>query len=201
MQTYKDFIHKHINLEEEDWNLFQSRMEIRHFKKGDIISYQDDIWTELLYINSGFIRSYIINDSGQEFTRHFHFNTKESDILNLFVVDYTSFIDQVPSSTGFEVMEDAEVSVLKHADAQLMYGLSQKWERYGRRMAELAYIRKSSLYEELLITNAKQRYISLITTMDEWFNKVPQYHLATYLGITPVSLSRIKKEVELESIK
>ena len=198
MESYKRFIQNHVELSEEEWLLFRSRLKTKRLKKGDAIRFRNDIWSQLYFIADGLIRSYLVNKKGKEFTRHFHFNTSESDILNLFVVDYTSFIDQVPSSVGFEVMEDSVLYVLERADAHRMYAMSAKWERYGRRVAEIAYIRKTALYEELLINDAKQRYINLRNSMVEWIHKVPQYHIATFLGITPVTLSRIKKEVEAE---
>ena len=200
MESYKQFIQKHVELSEEEWKLFHSKLKIKQLQKGEIIHFSDNVWTQLYFIASGLIRSFLINHKGKDFTRHFHFNTKESNILNLFVVDYTSFIDQVPSVVGFEVLEDSLLYVLEHSDAQHMYTMSAKWERYGRRVAEIAYIRKTALYEELLINDAKQRYINLRSSMTEWIHNVPQYHIATFLGVTPVTLSRIKREVEAEYV-
>jgi CRP-like cAMP-binding protein len=195
MESYKNFIQKHIELTDEDWRLFSSHLKVKYLKKGEGIYFDNNIWDKLYFISSGLVRSYLINDHGQEFTRHFHFNSKESDILNLFIVDYKSFINQVPSSVLFEVLEDSKLYVLDRDIAYKMYSKSAKWERYGRRVAEIAYIRKTEMYEEILLYNTKTRYKNLLSNMQELIHKVPQYHIASFLGISPVTLSRIKKEI------
>ena len=197
MESYKNFIQKHIELTNEEWDLFSSKLSVKHLKKAESIYFKNDIWDKLYFISEGLIRSYLINDKGQEYTRHFHFNTEESDILNLFVIDYKSFINQVPSTVLFEVLEDSKLYVLDRKIAYKMYSMSAKWERYGRRVAEIAYIRKTDLYEELLLNDAKTRYLKLVSNMSQWIQKVPQYYIASFLGISPVTLSRIKKEVSL----
>ena len=195
MQTFREFVDTKIGISDEEWELLESSMKINHYKKGEIISFKDNIWTDIIYINSGLIRSYIINDKGKDFTRQLYFNTNESDTANLFVIDYTSMLTQTPSHRGFEVLADSEVFVFSRENIYTLYDSYKKWEHIGRIMAELAYINMDTYYYGLLTRNAKERYIHLKKTMSGLINDTPQYHIATYLGITPVSLSRIKKEL------
>jgi len=61
MQSFKKFIDTNIGVSDEEWGLLEKTIRTNHYKKGEIISFKDDIWTDVIYINSGLIRSYIIN--------------------------------------------------------------------------------------------------------------------------------------------
>jgi CRP-like cAMP-binding protein len=196
MLSFQDFINHNIGVTKDEWRLLEERLEIRHYKKGERISFKDEIWNEVMYINYGMVRSYIINDEGKDFTRQFYFNSSESRTANLFVIDLSSFTTQLPSNRSFEVLINCELIVFSR---EILYGLYEKykkWEFIGRKMAELAYIDMDLFYYNLLTKTPKERYIYLKKTMSNLLDDVPQYHIASYLGITPVSLSRIKKSLE-----
>lgn len=196
MQTFKEFIDTNIGVSDEEWGLLETSIRTNHYKKGEIISFKDDIWTDIIYINSGLIRSYIINENGKDFTRQLYFNTNESHTANLFVIDLTSMLTQTPSNRGFEVLADSEVFVFSKENLYGLYEAYKKWEHIGRIMAELAYMNMDQYYYNLLTKNATERYLHLKKIMSGLIEKTPQYHIASYLGITPVSLSRIKKELK-----
>ncbi|RUM69676.1 MAG: hypothetical protein DSZ08_05980 [Sulfurovum sp.] len=196
MKTLKEIISQFVSINETEWKLATKILKIRYYKKGDIICYQDDIWTDFIFINSGLIRSYIINDEGKDFTRQFYFNTPESNIINLFVTDLTSLVTEVPSCRGFEVLIDSEVTVYSKEDLAYLTKLSKKYLQLVKTFMELAYLNTDNDYHNLLTRNNKDRYMHLQKTMPSLLEKVPQYHIATYLGMTPVSLSRIKQKLK-----
>ena len=195
MLTFKNFIAYNIGVTDDEWRLLEEKLEIRKYKKGEMISFRDDVWTDVMYINYGMVRSYIINDEGKDFTRQFYFNSTESRTANLFVIDLSSFTTQQPSNRSFEVLTDCEVIVFSRETLYGLYEKYKKWELIGRKMAELAYIDMDLFYYNLLTKTPKERYIYLKKTMSNLLDDVPQYHIASYLGITPVSLSRIKKSL------
>jgi len=193
MQSFETFISKNIGVSQEEWAQLETTLQTKTYKKGEMISFKDDIWTSAMYINSGMIRSYIINDHGKDFTRQFYFNTKESRTANLFVIDLSSFTTQFPSNRSFEVLTDSEVVIFSRKNLYALYEKYKKWEFVGRKMAEFAYIDMDLFYHNLLTKTPSERYVYLQQNMSELLEDVPQYHIASYLGITPVSLSRIKK--------
>ena len=196
MQIIRDFLEAHVKVSNEEWELLASKIKVHHYKKGDVITYKDNIWTDFIYINRGLIRSFIINEKGKDFTRQFYFNTEESTIAHLFVVDFTSILTQAPSSREFEVLEDSEVLIFSKKTIYDLYGKSSKWEHIGRIISESSYLDMDNYYQSLLTQSTKERYVHLTKTMSKLIEKVPQYHVASYLGITPVSLSRIKKSLK-----
>jgi CRP-like cAMP-binding protein len=201
MLTFRDFINNNIGVEDNEWQMLEKQLTIKHYKKGETISFKNDIWTSVMYINSGIVRSYIMNEQGKDFTRQFYFNTLESRTANLFVVDLSSLTTQLPSNRTFEVLSDCEVIIFSRENLYGLYEKYKKWEFVGRRMAELAYIDMDLFYFNLLTKTPKERYEYLKKTMAALINEVPQYHIASYLGITPVSLSRIKNQSTKEKEK
>jgi len=195
MQTLKTFLEHHIGIDEKEWFLLEKQLYLKSYKKGEFISLPDDIWTDVLYINKGIIRSYIINQQGKDFTRQFYFNTDESNVSNLFVLDLTSLIKQIPSNRGFEALTDTELICFSRSDLYHLYDTYEKWSYIGRKMAELAYIDMDNLYYSILTQTPKERYLELQRSMSTLLNQIPQYYIASYLGISPVSLSRIRQKL------
>ena len=196
MRSFKTFISENIGVSQEEWTQLDKTLETKKYKKGEMISFKDDIWTSAMYINYGIIRSYIINDHGKDFTRQFYFNTKESRTANLFVLDLSSFTTQLPSNRSFEVLTDSEVIIFSRKNLYSLYDQYKKWEFIGRKMAELAYMDMDLFYYNLLTKTPTQQYLYLQKNMSGLLKDVPQYHIASYLGITPVSLSRINKALQ-----
>ncbi len=195
----KSFIQKYVQLDSEQLNQVDSIMSTRYYKKNEIISFPDDIWTEYLYINRGIIRSYIINDEGKDFTRQFCFNNSQSKIGNLFPIDFKSLLTGTPSYCGFEVLEDSEVTVCSKKDIDRLDNESQTWKNISNIMSNLAYVHTNEFTDAILTKSVKQRYIELRKDISMVIDKIPQYHIATFLGITPVSLSRIRKELNIKT--
>ncbi len=193
--TLREFITKKVGLEEEEWEILEPHLRRRVLQKGESIRFKDDIWNEVMFIEEGMVRSYIINDEGKEFTRQFYFNSPESSVANLFVLDLTSLTLQTPSIRGFEVLQDCIVTVVPGEILYHLYETDKNWERVGRKMAELAYIDMERFYHEMLTLTPAQRYRRLEKNMQSLLCRVSQYHVASYLGITPVSLSRIRKKM------
>ncbi len=199
MQTLKEFISKYVTFDEEEWSVLEQRVAYRSYAKGEMIHSSHDIWDTLYFVQSGLIRSYIMSDIGKEATRQFHFNNDKANILNLFVVDYASMRQQTPGTIGFEVLEDCELIAIRRETIDHIHGTSKKWERLSRMLLESAYMQSTAFYQSVISRTAKENYQHIRDHMSHLMDLVPQYHLATYIGITPVSLSRIKQELESPS--
>jgi len=196
VKTLKAFVDSYVSFDTEEWAELEERLELRTYRKGEMICSSYDVWDTLYFIRSGLIRSYIMTEEGREVTRQFHFNNDKANILNLFVVDYKSMTQQEPSTIGFEVLEDCELISIKAETIDYMHSVSKKWERLSRMVLESVYVTSSVFYQSIITRSAKENYRYICDNMSHLIELVPQYHLATYIGITPVSLSRIKQEVE-----
>ena len=191
---YKQFMDKYISFSFIEWKLLTSKMKIKNYKKGETIHHMGDICTELLFINSGLARAYMIDENGKDYTWSIFFNDKNSHMTNLFVVDYDSFLNQTESNLSIEALEDCEVVILSYDNVQLLYDKLKHGGNFGRLMSQEAYTYLHRLIIDRQLKSATERFKIFMETTPYLLEKVPQYHIATFLGITPQYLSWLKKE-------
>lgn len=190
---YKNFISQYVSLNVLEWQLCKSKLKVIKYQKGEIIHYAGDICKQLYFINSGIVRAYLIDDNGKDYTWSIFFNDDNAEMTNVFVVDYDSFINQSESHLSFEVLEACELLCIDYEEIQSLYKYFKKGEQLGRIMAELAYSHVHKLTINRLTKTARERFELFVKETPYLLDKVPQYHIASYLAITPQSLSRLKK--------
>jgi len=191
---YKDFMQKYISLNSTDWDIIKSKLKIEYLKKGEIIHNIGDVSSKIMFVNSGLARTYILDENGKDNTWAIHFNDENSYMTNLFIGDYESFINQTQSKLAIDALEDCEVIVLDYEDLEFLYDNTKMGDRFGRLINQEAY---TYLHNSIIIRQtktAKERFENFISETPYLLEKVPQYHIATFLGITPQHLSRLKKE-------
>ena len=196
-QSFKGFIQQYLQLGSVEWKIFESRLAIKHFKAGETILHQGEVCTELYFIDSGLARAFIINEDGKDYTWSIFFNDSNAHVSNLFVTDYDSFLHQKNSSMHIEAIEDTVLITALYQDVQFVYNKLKKGERFGRLMAEAAYSYLHSQVVNRQTKSAKERFDDFVIHTPYLLDKVPQYHIATLLGITPQHLSRLKKEYKI----
>lgn len=193
---YKNFLDQYVSLSLLEWQLFKSKLKHSTHTKGEIIHYAGDVCQKLSFINSGIVRAYIIDDKGKDYTWSISFNDENADVSNVYIVDYDSFVQKNESKLSFEVLEACELLSIDYEDLQTLYKYSKKGEQLGRIMAELAYSHVHNITMNRLTQTASKRFETFVKNTPYLLEKVPQYHIATYLGITPQSLSRLKRELQ-----
>jgi len=191
---YKKFLQHYVSLNFIEWNIIKSKLKIKYYKKGDIIHPIGDIYTKLMFINSGLARGFVINEEGKDTTWSIFFNDENSHMTNLLVVDYESFLTQKASKLEIVALEDCEIVMTEHKDIEFIYNNTKKGDRLGRLLAQEAYMYLHNFIIQRQTKTAKERFEDFIKETPHLIEKVPQYHIATLLGITPQHLSRLKKE-------
>jgi CRP-like cAMP-binding protein len=189
---YKKFLESHVSISSIEWNYFKSLIKIDHHHKGEIIHHAGSICTRFSFINYGIVRSYVVDIQGKDYTWDIHFNDDNSKINNVFIVDCDSFTNSKTSRLSFEVLEDCQLIAITNDAVQSLYTASKNGERLGRLLVEMAYSHSQNIILDRLTKTAEQRYQDFINKTPYLLDKVPQYHIATLLGIAPQSLSRIK---------
>lgn len=192
---YKKFIDQYVLIDSKDWNIVESQLRLACYKKGEIIHHVGDVSTKILFINKGLARSYILDKDGRDHTWCIYFNDKNSHPSNLFIVDYESFLTKNESRLEIEAIEDVEVVVIDNKTREYLYKNTKNGETFGRKMAQEAYI---YLYNQLVdrqTKSASERFQDFMKSTPYLLDKVPQYQIASFLGITPQHLSRLKKNL------
>jgi CRP-like cAMP-binding protein len=174
-----------LNIEELDF--FYSLLSRKELKKKELLLRSGQNCRNIYFINKGCIRYYYLVD-GEEKTAQFFFE-------NAWYTDYESFLSGDPSENFVDALEDTELLCLEKSNLEKLYSTFPKFERFGRIVAENAYL--GIRYRTKTLTNltAEERYLKLIEERPKVFDRVPQYYIASYLNITPQSLSRIRKKI------
>lgn len=190
LPIFRKQLEKFVVFNDEEWSIFVSYLKIRTVKKKDHIIESGQVCKEIGFIVSGSLRYYHVKD-GQEITNYFCLD-------NEFVSSYRSFLQQAPGHANIQVLEDVLLITFTHQNIQQLLAnplMAYKMERFGRLIAEYLIC----CYEERVISfitlTPEERYIALLESDSRLIQRIPQHYLATYLGITPVSLSRIRKRM------
>ncbi len=194
MNYLRTELEKSIKITDEEWEVVRSKFKPKSAKKGEIVHYAGDIFSDIWYIKSGLARSYFIDNNGKDFTWQLYFNDESMSKLNLFMDDSVSFYEQSPSLVSFEILEDAEFEVISVADLDELFNINMKWQHFGRMMIHDTWY--ASTYKRVLSLmgeSAQQRYVRLLKEYPTIFEKVKSYHVASYLGIAPQTLSKLRK--------
>ena len=194
MKYLRQELEKSIEITEKEWDFIRSKFKSKSVKKGEIIHYAGDVFSEVWYIKSGLARSYFIDNNGKDFTWQLYFNDESMSKINLFMDDSVSYYEQSGSLVSFEVLEDAEFFVISIKDLDKIFDMNMKWQHFGRMMIHDTWY--ASTYKRVLSLmgeNAEERYARLLKEYPTIFDKVKSYHIASYLGIAPQTLSKLRK--------
>jgi hypothetical protein len=142
----------------------------------------------------------MIGVDGKDYTWSIFFNDEHADMTNLFVVDYESFLNQTEAKLNIDALETCELISIDYRDIQFVYDKFKSGERFGRLMNQHAYAYLHNQMINRQLKTAGERFDDFMQTTPWLLDKVPQYHIATFLGITPQHLSRLKKEYSHEPV-
>jgi len=180
------FLSKNTSLPDEMLNIIVENTVIQNFKKGTILLKKGDRANECYLILKGCIRSYVIKD-GEEKTIEFY--TEEQSITP------ASFGKEIPSDIYLECIEDTLAAIGTPELEMEMFGKYPELESNSRIMAEEIMANYQSSFADFKISSAEERYLQLQKERPDLIQRVPQYQLASYLGVQPESLSRIRKRI------
>lgn len=168
--------------------LFAEAFIPKSFKKGAYFLNEGNRCNQLAFISRGAMMCYYHKD-GKRFIDEFSLDHE-------FITDYSSFLTQSPSNKNIQCLENCMVYLISFDSLNRLYQTnSAEFERLGRVMAEQLFLQWHEKSKSLLMDNATERYTKLIQNRPELPQRVPQYLIAEYLGITPESLSRIRKTI------
>lgn len=171
-----------------EWEHFSGQLKERVYGSGQILLQAGDRVKEFYFVVTGLLRYYYLTPEGKEFNKAF---AKGGD----FAGSICGLISSVPSRFSIEAIEDTKVLVLPVKLIIEGYDRHRSWERLGRRLAENVAIKKELREAEFLLDSAEARYLRFLKEFTDISERIPQYHIASYLGITEVSLSRIRRQL------
>jgi CRP-like cAMP-binding protein len=185
--SIRNFLSRFVAFSEADWKLLQSILTRRFLKKGEYLLRGGEVCNHVTFINKGFIRVYnIVNE--EELTINFAFEGN-------FFTDFASLISRQQSTDYIVAMDELEILQIHYDDLQRAYEVSPLWQKFGRLMAENVLLFVVSRNKSLLFNTPEERYLKLMKERPKVMANVPLKYIASYLGITPEALSRIRKRM------
>lgn len=178
-----------VPVEEEALAAIQSLVSPKVYKAGEFFATPDKVCRHIHFLNAGIARVYHLHE-GKEITDYF--NTLER---NPFVSSFVSFLSQQSSREYVEALTDCEVVSIDYQHLQSLYDQYKSMERLGRLLAERNYLLALERIESLQYHSATARYEAFLKVYPLLINQIPNHYIASYLGITPESLSRIRKQL------
>lgn len=187
MGYLREYYNNIIRLPENEWQFIAAHFERRTFRKGETIIPAGVTEDYLSFIESGIVRFYIPGEEN-ELTFHFSFHKE-------FTCAYDSFLTRTPSAYALQALSDITLWSIPYAGLQEVYGKTQAGNYLGRFAAEQLFLAKSRRELSLLKYTAKERYLRLFTEQPHILRQIPLKYVASYIGITPQGLSRIRKQI------
>jgi CRP-like cAMP-binding protein len=185
------YINNFVSLTEEEVRILESKVTIRKYLKGQFILQQGDICKRACFILSGCTKTFYVNEEGQEHILMF-------GIEDWWASDMGSYITQTPADFNVQCIENTEVVVFFHDVNEELYNEIPKLERFFRQITERAFVASQKRIVRGFSLSAKEQYMFFREQYPEIEQRIPQYMIASYLGITKEFLSKIKSQLALE---
>lgn len=185
LQQFWAFTDRYVLFSEQEKNSIKPYLKLKEIPKHTVLVDLETVSKEIFFIVKGCLRYYYLTDDGREVTG---FIFQE----NMFAGSHNSFFSQVPSTQILESIETSTVYSLHYSDLIDLYRLVPKMNELVRKILEHRFSFAQSVIASLIINKPEERYRQLLEHQPELVHRVPLHILATYIGITPVSLSRIR---------
>jgi CRP-like cAMP-binding protein len=186
----QNIANKVLLTDEEFTNIIPSFKQKQLKKKERLLS-NGAVCDFVVFVNNGSLRSYTIDEKGSEHILQFAFE-------NYWISDLFSYLAEVPSSLNIEAMENTEVLYISKTAMEALYQKVPKLERFMRLQIQNAYVALQKRLNATMSASAEDRYLELMQVHPDILIRVPLIYIASYLGVTPESLSRIRRQLTVK---
>lgn len=188
MASILDAISKIVSLSKEEEGLFLSKIATKSYKSKTVLLHAGEICKHSYFVNSGILRSFNINDNIVEHVLHFACE-------GWWIGDMYSLLSQKPGNLFIEVLDDAEVVLISKESQDQLYIEIPKLERFFRILTENSLVAHQERLLDNLSLSAEERFEKFCSKYPSLVQKVPQKHIASYIGVTPEFFSKMKAKL------
>lgn len=184
---FAEFINNHVHLDDYEREEIAKEIQIKEFEAGQVLLKEGMVSRNSYFNLKGCVRRYYFID-GEEKTTFFY--TK-----NQFITSFRSFIAKTPSDHYLECVEACTLAIIPVEVEKKMLEKFPKLELFARKSLEQELANHQEMLSSQIMSSPEQRYITLLKNRPDLFQRVPQYQLASFIGVKPESLSRIRNRV------
>ena len=187
MKEIRKFIDNIFPMTESDWQFLSSKLQEVALKKNSVLLKFGAIENYMSFISKGIVRFYVPREE-DDMTFGFLFE-------NSFVTGYDSLLTRAPSEYQIETLTDTVLWRISNKDLEEVYKRTSSGNIIGRKMAENMFLIKSKRELSLLSKTAEERYLDLFSNRPKLLQQIPLKYIASYIGVTPQALSRIRRRI------
>lgn len=184
MHPFRTYIERFTRLSEEEWEAIESCLTRREYPAGQSLLEDGQVCRKLYFVEQGLLRFFVYKD-GLDASKFF-------TVAPYCFTSQKSFTEQMPSRDNIETLEDSVIWELSRADAFALFRYPN-WSEFVRKLIQEVQFNTEQLLEASQNQTAEERYISFLETEGQLLTRLPLKHVASFLGIAPQSLSRIRK--------
>lgn len=189
MQRFRTYLEQIAEVSDFDWEFFSSKLVKREFSKRSELVLVGQTENYISFVEKGIIRLFIPKEEeDKEITFGFSFSGE-------FISAYDSFLTQEPSKYQLEPLTHTILWSISYDDLQEVYTKTRIGNLIGRLSSERLYLIKSARMQSLLNETAEARYTNLVKDRPHLLSEIPLKYIASYIGVTPQALSRIRKRL------
>ncbi|QCE43563.1 Crp/Fnr family transcriptional regulator [Psychroserpens sp. NJDZ02] len=188
-QSITKHITNHISPSQDDLQLFNSVLTQVSVSKGQYLLKPGTYVKHQYFVVKGCLKAYYIDDKGNNHIIQFA-------VENWWIGDFEAFFNQTPAKLYIEAIEDAQLLSINYDTLQKIYEQAPIYERYFRLLLTSAFIGQSKRILSSQEKNTKERYLEFCASYPLIEDRVPNYDIANYLGVTPENLSRVRRLIK-----
>jgi len=189
MTEFKKFLDNIYPLSAETWNKLMPLVKATSLEKGEFFVREREIATEFAFLSDGIVRAFYTSDEGKEYTKHFF---RFPSIIG----SYSSLISQKRGMFSHQAITPCKLFTINYKELLCLYDTCHDLERLGRKFAENYFVFNEAKEINFVLHDADIRYLEFRNQFPDIENSIPQYHVASYLGISATQLSRIRKKLK-----
>jgi len=186
-QLFKNITSK-IKISEQDFEKFLSLTKTIEIKKNEFFINEGNRVKYIAFINTGVLYSYSVDDKGDK-------HVVQIALENHWISDLFSFLSNEPSLFNVQAIEPSKITLISKDNFETACDTIPAFERFFRILIQNAYVNSQRRVSRIYANSAEERYLKLINSNPKIIQSVPQHYIASYLGIKPQSLSRIRKSL------
>ncbi|SMO58104.1 Crp/Fnr family transcriptional regulator [Gracilimonas mengyeensis] len=184
-EQLKKSLQEHVTLSDKEWELCKHSFRPKRMLKRQFLLQEGDVCRELAFVEKGALYSYSLDMSGNKRVIRFAFE-------GWWMANLQSFFTGKPTRLNIEVLEDSELLILDRKNHEMLLEQVPPYERYHRIIVQNAYVALQRRVENALGLTAEEKYERLIAESPAFLNRVPQHLIASYIGVSPETLSRVR---------
>jgi CRP-like cAMP-binding protein len=189
MSQFYTYINNISSINEDALKELQKCFKPLQLRKNDFFVQEGEYAQQIGFLNKGIMRAFFLNQEGKEYNKQFF-------VAPSIIGAYTSLLTKQPNKIAQQALTDCEILVANFKDIEKLYDKFHDLERLGRKIAEFYFLEKEQKEIEMALLDADKRYLLMRESFASLELIIPQYHIASYLSISPTQLSRIRRKLK-----